>query len=80
MTRCYTLSPDGERLSFDAPPAQLPPGWRVVTHAEYMAAWARDDAALLAVLRVRWEKEAWERQLAEWRAQAAGHAPVGVEL
>ena len=59
-------------------PAQLPPGWREVSHAEYMAAWrAAEDAATLAELRPRWQREADAAERASW-----GALPIvkGVEL
>ena len=40
----YLLSATARRAVEHAP-AQLPPGWREVSHAEYMAAWRAADAA-----------------------------------
>jgi hypothetical protein len=67
----YLLHTSGARRAFEHTPA-LGPGWREVSHAEYMAAWQAADAEVLRELRVAWEREAWAEQVAEWRAQAAG--------
>ena len=72
----YLLSATARRAVEHAP-AQLPLGWREVSHAEYMAAWATEDAVALAELRPRWQREADAAERARWCA-----LPVvkGVEL
>ena len=53
----YLISATARRAVEHAP-VQLPPGWREVSHAEYMAAWRAADAVALAELRPRWQREA----------------------